>query len=127
WHILSSYDHTATPGASAGTRNTAIPLPASSAGRTRANTTNSPAIGALVMNRLPPSITQPSPSGVAVVFSPDGSEPASGSVSANAAVTSPDASDGSQRSFCASVPNPTSTWPAMPLLVPNIDRNARLV
>ena len=34
---------------------------------------------------------------------------------------------GSQRAFCSPVPNPTSTWPAMPLLVPNIDRSARLV
>jgi hypothetical protein len=50
---------------------------------------------------------------------PDGSEPASGSVSANEAMHYPSAMGSSQRFFCSSVPNPTSTWPAMPLLVPN--------
>ena len=48
-------------------------------------------------------------------------EPAPGSVSAKDAITSPVAIGSSQRAFCSSVPNPTSTWPAMPLLVPNID------
>jgi len=64
---------------------------------------------------------------VAFVFSPDGLEPAPGSVSANEATTSPEAIGSSQRAFCSSVPNPTRTCPAMPLLVPNIDRSARLV
>jgi hypothetical protein len=50
-------------------------------------------------------------------------DPAPGSVSAKEA-TSPDAIGSSQRAFCSSVPNPTSTWPAMPLFVPNIERNA---
>jgi hypothetical protein len=55
-----------------------------------------------------------------------GSEPASASVSANAPMTSPDASRGSQPSRCCAVPEFTSTCPAMPLLVPNIERNAGL-
>ena len=54
-------------------------------------------------------------------------DPAPGSVSANEATTSPEAMPASQRAFCSSVPKPTSTWPAMPLLVPNIERNAREV
>ena len=92
------------------------------AGAVRAKTTNSPAVVALVMNCFEPSITHPSPSGVAVVRRPAGFEPAPGSVSANEATTSPEAIPGSQRSCCSSVPNPTSTCPAMPLLVPNMDR-----
>ncbi|NYD49092.1 hypothetical protein BJY14_005075 [Actinomadura luteofluorescens] len=47
-------------------------------------------------------------------------------MSANAPTTSPDASLGSQASFCAAVPAFTRTCPAMPLLVPNIERNAGL-
>ena len=56
-----------------------------------------------------------------------GSDPASGSVSANDATTSPEASRGSQCLRCSSVPARTRTCPAMPLLVPNSDRNAGLV
>ena len=40
----------------------------------------------------------------AVVLSEAASDPASGSVSAKAAIHSPDASRGSQRFFCSSVP-----------------------
>ena len=87
----------------------------------RAKTTNRSAIGALVMNRFCPLMTQPSPSrGARCVRRPAGSEPAPGSVSANEATTSPAAIRSSHRFFCSSVPNPTSTWPAMPLLVPNM-------
>ncbi len=59
------------------------------------------------MNRLPPSMTYSSPSRTARVRSPDGSEPASASVRANAMSLSPDASPGSQRSCCSGVP---ATW-----------------
>ena len=68
-------------------------------------------------------MTQSSPSAVAVVRRPAGFDPAPGSVSANEATTSPEAIPGSHRVFCSSVPKPTSTCPAMPLLVPNIERN----
>ena len=36
---------------------------------------------------------------------------------------SPVAMPGNHFAFCSSVPKPTSTCPAIPLLVPNIDRN----
>jgi hypothetical protein len=56
------------------------------------------------MNRLCPSIVQPSPSQVAVLRIPDGSDPASGSVNANDAITRPSAIGSSRRFFCSSVP-----------------------
>ena len=59
-----------------------------------------------------------------MVRSPAGLEPAPGSVSANEATTSPAASRSSQVDFCSSVPKFTSTCPAIPLLVPNIERTA---
>jgi len=101
-----------------------MPAPLSSAGRVRAKTTNRSATGALVMKRFCPEMTQSSPSRTALVRSPDGLDPAPGSVSAKEATTSPEAMASSQRVFCSSVPKPTSTWPAMPLLVPNIDLSA---
>lgn len=58
--------------------------------------------------RAGPEMIQSSPSRVAVVRSPAGSEPAPGSVSANEA-TSPSARRGSHCCFCASVRNPTRT------------------
>jgi hypothetical protein len=85
------------------------------------------AAGALVMYRLMPLITQPVPSGSPRVASADGSDPASGSVSANDAVTSPLAIRGSQYFCCSDVPPTISTWPAMPLLVPNNERSAGVV
>ena len=72
-------------------------------------------------------MTQPSPSRTARVFSPAGSEPASVSVSANDAVHSPDATFGRYAAFCSSFADSISTWPAMPLLVPNIERNDGVV
>ena len=51
-----------------------------------------------------PVIVQPSPVGSALVRSAPASEPASGSVSANAPSTSPRASGGTKRDFCSSVP-----------------------
>jgi hypothetical protein len=103
-----------------------MPVPDASAGRVRANTTNRSADGALVMNRFWPSMIQSSPSSSrpARVCSPAGLEPAPGSVSANDATTSPEASRPSQAAFCSSVPKFTSTCPAIPLLVPNIERTA---
>ena len=100
-----------------------MPVPEAEAGAVRANTTNRPASVALVMNCFLPSMTQPSPSAVALVLSPAGFDPAPGSVSANDATISPEAIPGSHRAFCSSVPKPTSTCPAMPLLVPNIERS----
>jgi hypothetical protein len=105
-----------------------MPVPDSSAARVRANTTNRSADGALVMNRFWPSMIQSpagsSPSRTAPVCSPPGLEPAPGSVSANEATTAPEASRPSQAAFCSSVPKFTSTCPAIPLLVPNIERTA---
>ena len=72
-------------------------------------------------------MTQLSPSSRAVVTSRLGSDPASGSVSAKEATTSPEASRGSHCLRCSSVPAETRTWPAIPLFVPNSDRNAGLV
>ena len=77
-----------------------------------------------MIQRFCPEITQPSPDAVALVRRPDGLEPAPGSVSAKEATTSPPAIGSSQRAFCSSVPKPTSTCPAMPLLVPNMERTA---
>jgi hypothetical protein len=81
-------------------------------------------MGAFVMKRFCPSMTQSQPSRRAPVRRPAGLDPAPGSVSANDATTSPDAILPSHSFFCSSLPKPTSTCPAMPLLVPNIDRKA---
>ena len=54
---------------------------------------------------LVPSITHSSPSRTALVRIPPGSEPASGSESANAGDHSPEAHLGRKRCFCSSVPN----------------------
>ena len=51
-----------------------------------------------------PLISQPPSVGVAVTLMPATSEPKSGSVTATAAITSPDASLGSHSCFCSSVP-----------------------
>ena len=59
----------------------------------------------LVIQFFVPLITHSSPSRTARVRMPPGSEPASGSDSANAGVHSPVAHLGSQRCFCSSVPN----------------------
>ena len=81
--ILASLVPTVIPGASAGTRKTAIPVLVSVAGAVRAKTTNRPASVAFVMNCLLPLMIQSSPSGFAVVLRPAGLDPAPGSVSAN--------------------------------------------
>ena len=59
----------------------------------------------LVIQFLVPSITHSSPSRVARVSMPPGSEPASGSDSAKAGDHSPEAQRGKNRSFSSSVPN----------------------
>ena len=59
----------------------------------------------LVIQFLVPSITHSSPSRVARVSMPPGSEPASGSDSAKAGDHSPEAQQGKNRSFSSSVPN----------------------
>ena len=61
-------------------------------------------MGALVMKRFCPSMVQESPDQAAVLRMPDGSEPASGSVSAKDATTCPSAIGPSHRFFCPSVP-----------------------
>ena len=62
-----------------------------------------------------------------MVRSPAGSEPASASVRANEPISSPAASRGRYAFFCSSLPNLAITCPAMPLLVPNSERNAGVV
>ncbi len=58
----------------------------------------------LEIHVLQPSSTQPSPSRRARIASAATSDPASGSDSANAAMASPRATSGSQRSRCAALP-----------------------
>ena len=58
WPIFLSLAPTSTPGVSAATRKTAMPAPSASAGLVRANATNRSAVGALVMKRFWPLITQ---------------------------------------------------------------------
>ncbi len=79
----------------------------SASGLVTANTTTRSATLAWLMNRLPPSMTYSSPSRTAFVRMPDGSDPASASVRANAMSRSPEASPGSQRSCCSGEP---ATW-----------------
>jgi hypothetical protein len=55
------------------------------------------------------------------------SEPDSGSVSANDAISSPLASSGSQRSFCCGVPSIRMPWEPIPTVVPISERNAGAV
>ncbi len=88
----------------------------------RAVTMYVPACPAFVMNRLPPSITQVSPSGVvsrrAVVRVPPASDPAPGSVRPYAPITRPEARGRRNRSFCSAVPaiisgpQPSDVWAA---------------
>ena len=78
------------------------------------------------MNRLVPDSSQSPPSRRADARSPAGLDPASDSVSANDATISPAARAGRNAFFCSSDPNFAMTCPAMPLLVPNMERNAGL-
>ena len=70
----------------------------------RANSSTVPAKAPLVIHCFAPVIVQPSPSATAAVRSEPASEPASGSVSANAPIASPRASGGTKRLRCSSVP-----------------------
>ena len=83
--ILSSSRPIEKPAVSAGTMNALISASPLAVSPVRAVMMYVPAWPAFVMNRLPPSITQLSPSGVdsrrAVVRVPPASEPAPGSVS----------------------------------------------
>ncbi len=84
------------------------PLPASRS--VTAQTTKTPAYSAEVMNSLEPFRMKSSPSLTAMVFMPEGSEPAWGSVSPKApAAYSPDARRDMCRAFCSSVPNSRMT------------------
>ena len=71
----------------------------------RAQITARSAIDASPIHRLAPLITQSSPAWLAVVVMLAGSLPDSGSVRPKQPISSPEAIGGSQRSFCASVPN----------------------
>jgi hypothetical protein len=69
----------------------------------------------LVIQLFWPLITHSSPSRTAVVRIAAGSEPASGSLSAKAGESSPEAQPGRKRCFCSSLPNSTigsvpSSW-----------------
>lgn len=70
----------------------------------RASTVHTSATGPLVMNNFVPSSTQSSPSRRAVVRIAPASDPASGSVEAQAPISEPSHSPGSQRCRCCSVP-----------------------
>ena len=72
-------------------------------GWTSASTSRWSATSPTVTNHLTPSIRQPSPSGVAVVAMPLGSEPACSSVIATASRRSPRMPGSSQRARCSSV------------------------
>src|SRR5689334_16248021 len=74
-------------------------------GSVRAKRTKVPACEPFVIHCLAPVMRQPSPSGTAAVRSAPASEPASGSVSAKAPISSPRASGGTKRARCSSVPN----------------------
>ena len=72
----------------------------------RANSSTVPPKPPFVIHCFVPVIVQPSPSATAAVRSEPASEPASGSVSANAPIASPRASGGTKRLRCSSLPKP---------------------
>ena len=74
-------------------------------GSVRAKSRNVPAYRPFVIHCFAPVIRQPSPSGSARVRSAPASDPASGSVRANAPRCSPAASGGMKRDRCSSVPH----------------------
>ena len=92
-----------TPEAAVGTMKALRPL-APSPSPVRAKTTARSAMGALEIHVFSPSRTHSSPSRRAVVASAATSEPASASLSANAAMVSPEATPGSQSRLWRSVP-----------------------
>src|SRR6266498_2894998 len=90
---------------SASRMNAEMPRAPSVDSSVRAKRRNVPAKRPFVIHCFAPVIAQPSPAGSALVRSAPASEPASGSVSANAPITSPRARGGTKRDFCSSVPN----------------------
>ena len=86
------------PGVSVGTTNPRIPSSVC------AHTTATSAIEPLVIQSLPPSSTQSSPSRRARVRIEPGSEPWSASVSPKQPIASPAAIRGSHSCFCSSLP-----------------------
>ena len=73
-------------------------------GSVRASSMRTSARAAKVHHVLTPLMTHPPSTGVAAVTMPATSEPKSGSVTATAARISAEASFGSHRFFCSSVP-----------------------
>ena len=96
---LGSIGVAVNPGTPAGTRKPRMPS------WVRAQMTATSAIDARPIQRLAPLMTQPPPSRCAVVVMLAGSLPASGSVRPKQPISSPAAIGGSQRCFCASLPN----------------------
>ena len=72
----------------------------------RAKSSTVPPKPPFVIHCFVPVIVQPSSSATAAVRSAPASEPASGSVSANAPIASPRASGGTKRLRCSSLPKP---------------------
>src|SRR5438067_7447123 len=110
------------PFASRGTMNAEMPFGPFVLSVT-ANTVKTFATCALVMKCFVPFRTHPSPRLLAVVEIDDASDPAPGSVSANAPIHSPVASFGRYCFFCASLPRLTIAVVPMPQWVPMIDTN----
>ena len=90
---------------SASRMNALTPAAPGVSGSVRAKRMNVPAKRPFVIHCFAPVMRQPSPSASARVRSAPASEPASGSVSANAPICSPRASGGTKRARCSSVPN----------------------
>ena len=84
--------------------NAETPFAPGVSGSVRAKSSTVPAKPPFVIHCFEPVIDQPSPVATAAVRSAPASEPASGSVSANAPIASPRASGGTKRLRCSSVP-----------------------
>ena len=97
--------------------------PSNGAPWTRAKTTNTSAMGALVMNDFSPLSAKPPSTRRATVRSEKASLPASGSVSAQQPMRSKASTGRAQRSCCASVPRRSSDWPQRPSEAPNESAN----
>ena len=111
WPILSRCCSRTTPPASAGTMNAVRPRwPCDLS--VDAKSVNQDAYPAFVMNIFEPLMTYSSPSRTAVVWMPETSEPAFGSVSANDVSNGASTSGGSHSRCCSSVPATiTGPWP----------------
>ena len=93
---------------SASRTNALTPRAPAVAWSVRANSRKVPEYRPFVIHCFAPVIVQPSPDGSAFVRIAPASEPASGSVRANAPRCSPRASGGTKRDFCSSVPYASS-------------------